>query len=114
MIREQGIGLNQVCKEMNLVLCAVRRWVDQLDEELAVRPGLAKSLTPEQQRIRDAGGAAQTTQVGQRTVKKSHGLVRSGNQVMHALLTGSADKAVVGTSRPQTSISQLQIRPNKV
>ena len=52
MIREQGISLAQVCKDMDLVPSAVRRWVQQLDDEVAGRPGLGKPLTPEQQRIR--------------------------------------------------------------
>ena len=37
MVRDQGISLNQVCKDMNLVPSAVRRWVVQLDEEVAGR-----------------------------------------------------------------------------
>lgn len=52
MIREQGLSIGQVCREMNLVESAVRRWVEQLDQESAGRPGAGKPLTPEQQRIR--------------------------------------------------------------
>ena len=52
MIREQGLGVAQVCRDMNLVESAVRRWVEQFDEESAGRPGTGKPLTPEQQRIR--------------------------------------------------------------
>jgi transposase len=37
---------------MDLVESAVRRWVEQFDEEAAGRPGLGKPLTAEQQRIR--------------------------------------------------------------
>ena len=41
MVREQGVSLNKVCTDMNLVPSAVRRWVAQLDAELAGNPGLA-------------------------------------------------------------------------
>lgn len=52
MIREQGLSVGQVCREMSLVESAVRRWVEQFDEESAGRPGVGKPLTAEQQRIR--------------------------------------------------------------
>ena len=37
---------------MDLAESAVRRWIEQFDEEAAGRPGLGKPLTAEQQRIR--------------------------------------------------------------
>jgi transposase len=52
MIRDQGPSVGQVCRDMDLVESAVRRWVEQFDEEAAGRPGLGKPLTAEQQRIR--------------------------------------------------------------
>ena len=52
MIRQQGLSIGQVCKDMNLVDRAVRRWLTQLDAETAGRPGIGKPLTAEQQRIR--------------------------------------------------------------
>lgn len=52
MIREQGLGVGQVCKDLNLVDSAVRRWLTQFDEEAAGRPGIGKPLSAEQQRIR--------------------------------------------------------------
>lgn len=52
MIREQGISVGQVCRDMKLVESAVRRWVEQFGEESAGRSGSGKPLTPEQQRIR--------------------------------------------------------------
>ena len=51
MIREQGLGVAQVCRDMDLVESAVRRWLEQFDEESAGRTGSGKALTPEQQRI---------------------------------------------------------------
>lgn len=52
MIREQGLSLGQVCRDMDLVESAVRRWLEQFDQESAGRPGIGKPLTTEQQRIR--------------------------------------------------------------
>jgi transposase len=53
MIRDQGLSLTQVCKDMDLVPSAVRRWVEQLGAEVEGRPGIGKPLTGEQQRIRE-------------------------------------------------------------
>jgi transposase len=52
MVREQGISVTQVCKDLGLVDSAVRRWVDQYDAERTGKLVLGKPLTPEQQRIR--------------------------------------------------------------
>lgn len=52
MIRQQGLSIGQVCKDMNLVDSAVRRWLSQFDAEMAGHPGIGKPLTAEQQRIR--------------------------------------------------------------
>lgn len=52
MIRDQGLGVGQVCRDLDLVNSAVRRWVAQYDAEQAGQPGIGKPLTAEQQRIR--------------------------------------------------------------
>ncbi len=52
MIREQGLTVGQVCRDMGLVDSAVRRWLSQVDAEQAGQPGIGKPLTAEQQRIR--------------------------------------------------------------
>ena len=52
MIREQGLTVGQVCRDMELGESAVRRWLTQVDAEQAGRPGIGKPLTAEQQRIR--------------------------------------------------------------
>jgi transposase len=52
MIRESGLTVPQVCKDLDLTDSAVRTWLKQFDEETAGRPGIGKPLTPEQQRIR--------------------------------------------------------------
>ena len=52
MVRDQGLSVGQICKDLNLVNSAVRRWLTQFDEEMAGRYGIGKPLTAEQQRIR--------------------------------------------------------------
>jgi transposase len=53
MIRDQGLSVGQVCRDLNLVDSAVRRWLAQYDAEQAGGPGVGKPLTAEQQRIRE-------------------------------------------------------------
>ena len=52
MVREQGLTVGQVCRDMGLGESAVRRWLAQVGAEQAGRPGIGKPLTAEQQRIR--------------------------------------------------------------
>lgn len=52
MVKEQGLSVSQVCREMSIGETAVRRWIQQYDAESAGKPGIGKPLTPEQQRIR--------------------------------------------------------------
>lgn len=52
MIKEQGLSVRQVCRDMDLGETAVRRWVAQFDAEQAGHSGIGKPLTAEQQRIR--------------------------------------------------------------
>jgi len=53
MIREQGLSVGQVCRDMKLGDTAVRRWVAQFDAEQLGQSGIGKPLTVEQQRIRE-------------------------------------------------------------
>jgi transposase len=53
MVRDQGLSVGQVCRDLDLVDSAVRRWLDQYEAVQAGQPGLGKPLTPEQQRIRE-------------------------------------------------------------
>lgn len=52
MIKDQGLSITQVCRDMDLGETAVRRWVQQYEAELSGQTGVGKPLTPEQQRIR--------------------------------------------------------------
>ena len=52
MIRVQGLGIGQVCRDMRLGETAVRRWLAQADAQQLGQPGIGKPLTVEHQRIR--------------------------------------------------------------
>jgi transposase len=52
MIREQRLSVSQVCRDMNLVDSAVRRWLAQFDADALGQPGIGKPLSEEQLRIR--------------------------------------------------------------
>ena len=52
MIREGGLTVAQVCRDMELGETAVRRWLAQFEAELHGQSGIGKPLTVEQQRIR--------------------------------------------------------------
>jgi transposase len=56
MIKEQDIGVSQLCRDMNLGETAVRRWIAQFDAEQLGQAGIGKPLTAEQQRIRQLEG----------------------------------------------------------
>lgn len=52
MVRDQGLSVGQVCRDLDLGETAVRRWITQFDAEQLGQPGIGKPLTVEQQRIR--------------------------------------------------------------
>ncbi len=51
MIRAQHLSVGQVCRDLDFVDSAVRRWLAQYDAEQAGQAGIGKALTPDQQRI---------------------------------------------------------------
>jgi transposase len=52
MIKDQGLSVSQVCRDLNIGDTAVRRWVQQYEAEQLGQTGIGKPLTSEQQRIR--------------------------------------------------------------
>jgi transposase len=53
LVKEQGLSVAQVCRDMKLGETAVRRWIAQFDAEQLGQSGIGKPLTAEQQRIRE-------------------------------------------------------------
>ncbi|WP_027824386.1 IS3 family transposase [Laribacter hongkongensis] len=52
MIKEQGLRISQVCRDLDIGETAVRRWIAQYKAEQQGLPGMGLPLTAEQQRIR--------------------------------------------------------------
>jgi len=71
MVRDQGLSVRQVCRDMKLVESAVRRWIEQFDEEAAGRPGVGKPLTSDQQRIRQLEGEVRQLKSDNDLLKKA-------------------------------------------
>ncbi len=71
MIRSQGVGVGQVCRDMNLGETAVRRWVTQFDAEQLGQSGIGKALTAEQQRIRQLEGENRQLRMDNDLLKKA-------------------------------------------
>jgi transposase len=52
MIKDQGMSIAQVSRDLDLGETAVRRWLQQYEAEQLGGAGIGKPLTAEQQRIR--------------------------------------------------------------
>lgn len=74
MIREQGLSVSQVCKDMELTTSAVHRWLQQYDAELAGRCAIGKPLTPEHQRIRELEKQLRQLKSDNKLLKKASAL----------------------------------------
>lgn len=52
MIKDQGLTVTQVCRDLSIGETAVRRWIQQYEAEQLGQAGIGKPLTSERQRIR--------------------------------------------------------------
>lgn len=52
MVKDQGMSVPEVCRDLGIGSSAVRRWIQQYDDEQAGGSGIGLPLTSEQQRIR--------------------------------------------------------------
>ena len=71
MIKEQGLSVAQVCKDMQLGETAVRRWLGQYQAEQSGQPGIGKPLTAEQQRIRQLEAEVRQLKMDNDILKKA-------------------------------------------
>ena len=53
LVKDQGLSVGQVCRDMKLGETAVRRWIAQFNAEQLGQSGIGNPLTVEQQRIRE-------------------------------------------------------------
>lgn len=72
MIREQNLSIPQVCRDMDLIDTAVRRWVEQYDAESAGLAGIYKPQTEEQRRIRQLGAKVRQLRHDNDILKNGH------------------------------------------
>ena len=98
MVREQGLSVGDVCRDMKLGETAERRWLAQVAEEAVGRPGIGKPLTAEQQRIRQLEAENKQLRGDVDIQKKSVGLLCPGVAMSYQLVAKLSEKAVtVGT-----------------
>lgn len=71
MVKDQGLGVAQVCADMDLGETAVRRWVAQYEAEKLGQAGIGKPLTADQQRIRQLEKELQQARMDNDLLKKA-------------------------------------------
>ena len=71
LIKEQGLSVAQVCRDMSLGETAVRRWLRQFSAEQSGQAGIGKPLTAEQQRIRQLEGEVRQLRQDNDLLKKA-------------------------------------------
>ena len=71
MVKDQGLGISQVCQDMGLGETAVRRWLKQTNAEQAGQPGFGKPLTAGQQRIRQLEAEVRQLRMDNDILKKA-------------------------------------------
>ena len=52
MIKDKGLSVSQVFRDLGIGEAALRRWITQIDATRGDQAGIGKPLTTEQQRIR--------------------------------------------------------------
>ena len=71
MIRDQGISVRQICRDMSLGETAVRRWLRQFEADQLGQPGVGKPLTAEQQRVRQLESENRQLRMDNELLKKA-------------------------------------------
>lgn len=71
MIKDQGLGITEVCRSTGVGESAVRRWVRQYEAEQKGHAGIGNPLTAEQQRIRQLEAENRSLQQDVAILKKA-------------------------------------------
>ena len=107
LIQEQGFSVNQVCKDMGVGESAVRRWVKQVEAEQLSQSGIGKSITPEQQRIRQLEAEVRKLKSDNELLKNSVRLLCPRTSIKQVLVEKlHAEKAI--------TIQQVSVNLNLV
>ncbi|MFC4161925.1 IS3 family transposase [Chitinimonas lacunae] len=107
MIKDEGLSVGQVCRDLDLGETAVRRWLGQFEAELSGQRGIGKPLTAERQRIRALEAEVRRLREDNALLKKAFGLLRPGTEVIYRRIAQLQKKAgnvarmceVLGVSR---------------
>jgi len=71
MIKDQGLSVSHVCRDLDLGPTAVHRWVQQYEAEQLGQSGIGKPLTAEQQRIHQLEGESRQLRMDNDILKKA-------------------------------------------
>ena len=78
LVVDQGYTVPEACEAMNVGQTAMRRWVEQLEQERNGRtPVRSKALTPEQQRIQELEQQVRKLEREKEILKKATALLMS-------------------------------------
>src|SRR5512139_926116 len=78
LVVDQGYTVPEACEAMNVGQTAMRRWVEQLEQERNGRtPARTKALTPEQQRIQELEQQVRKLEREKEILKKATALLMS-------------------------------------
>jgi transposase len=78
MVKEQGVTVSQVCRDMSIGETAVRRWIAQYEAEQLGQRGIGKPLTADQQRIRELERENRQLRVDNDLLKKASAFFARG------------------------------------
>lgn len=71
MVKDQGLSVGQVCRDMSIGETAVRRWLKQYESEQLGQDYVGKPLTADQQRIRELEAQVRQLRVDNEILKKA-------------------------------------------
>lgn len=77
LVLDQGYSITEACRSLGVGSTALRRWVQQLQDERGGTTPKAKALTPEQQRIQELEARINRLEREKAILKKATALLMS-------------------------------------
>jgi len=77
LVLDQGYSITEACRSLDVGETAMRRWVQQLQEERGGVTPSSKALTPEQQRIQELEARVNRLEREKAILKKATALLMS-------------------------------------
>ncbi len=77
LVLDQGYSITEACRSLGVGSTALRRWVQQLQDERGGATPKAKALTPEQQRIQELEARINRLEREKSILKKATALLMS-------------------------------------